>query len=74
LGIEEARNIAGKSGMYFIYMEGWKGRERDADIKVEITWELKKENLMGTNVKVMSYEGSESGGKKKGREVAVWKR
>jgi hypothetical protein len=71
LGIEEARNIAGKSGMYFIYVEGWKGRERDANMKVEITWELKKENLMGTNVKVMSYEGSESGGKKEEREVTV---
>jgi hypothetical protein len=74
LDIEEAKNIAGKIGMYFIYFEGWKGRERGADMKVEITWVLKKENLMGTSVKVMSYEGSESEDKKEGREVAVWKR
>jgi len=43
-------------------------------VNVEITWVLKKENLMGTSVKVMSYEGSESGDNKEGREVAVWKR
>lgn len=43
-------------------------------MNVEITWVLKKENLMGTSVKVMSYEGSESGDNKEGREVAVWKR
>ena len=33
---------------------------------------LRKENLMGTDVRVVSYEGAETGGV--GREVALWKR
>jgi hypothetical protein len=74
LDIEEAKTIAGKSGMYFILFRRMERERKGANLKVEITWVLKKENLMGTSVKVMSYEGSESEGKKEGREVAVWKR
>lgn len=64
----------GKEVRISFHLVGSKGKGKGADVNVEITWVLKKENLMGTSIKVMSYEGSESVGKKEGREVAVWKR
>jgi hypothetical protein len=55
---------------------GWAGLHLDYAKEVagesEIIWVLRKENLMGTAVKVLSYDGAESGGQ--GREVALWKR
>jgi hypothetical protein len=42
-----------------------------ANLNVEITWVLKMENLMATSVKVMSYEGSESGVQRKGEKLLL---
>jgi hypothetical protein len=40
----------------------------------EVVWVLRKENLMGSDVKVLSYETGETGGVGMGREVGFWKR
>jgi hypothetical protein len=55
---------------------GWAGLRLEYAKEVagqsEVILVLRKENLMGTDVRVVSYEGAETGGV--GREVALWKR
>jgi hypothetical protein len=56
---------SGWAGLHFEYAKEVAGQS-----EVVLVW--RKENLMGTDVKVLSYEGVETGGI--GREVAWWKR
>jgi hypothetical protein len=55
---------------------GWAGLHLEYAKEVagqsEVILVLRKENLIGTDVRVVSYEGAETG--RMGREVALWKR